>query len=234
MTVISDTCRNVSLQLVPLQDPCELSQSSHISPVSVSAGCQIHCAGVETNLVAQCGEEITEGRVTTNVVYFILRALAYMSLACSFIILDAQTIQMCKVEEEAGNKGSYGRQIMFKTLAQAIISPLVGVMMDQLSLLTGETNYVAPFIVCDVLVVCAMAAMCFIDDDIGIPKSNTMKGVKIIFSNPNMMVFLVVTFICGTMFGYVETFLFVFLKVSEITANSIISSLSNETFCRKI
>ena len=146
-------------------------------------------------------------------IYFILRALAYMSLACSFIILDAQTIQMCKMEEEAGHKGSYGQQIMFKTLAQAIISPLVGVLMDQLSFLTGETNYVAPFVVCDVLVLCAITAMCFIVDDIGIPKSDTKKGLKIIFSNPNSMVFLAVTFICGTMFGYVETFLFVYLKV---------------------
>ena len=48
-----------------------------------------------------------------------------MSLASVFIMLDAQTIQMCKMEEAAGEKGSYGRQILYKTLAQAIISPLV-------------------------------------------------------------------------------------------------------------
>ena len=170
---------------------------------------------METNLVQWCGEEVVHGRVTTNVTYFILRALAYMALACSYIILDAQTIQMCKMEEEAGNKGSYGQQILYKTLAQAIISPLVGVLMDQITLLTGKTNYIAPFVMCDLLVLCAMLSLCFIDDDIGIPKSDTKKGVKIIFSNINIMMFIAVTFICGTMFGYVETFLFVFLKVRQ-------------------
>ena len=86
--------------------------------------------------------------------------------------------------------------------------------MDKLTALTGETNYLAPFIVCDILVICAMVALCFIDDDIGLPKSSdTMKGVKIIFSDVNIIMFIVVCFICGTMFGNVETFLFVFLKV---------------------
>ena len=204
----------MTLSLSPLPDLCAPTTPS-LPPLSLPPGCQISCPAVETNLVQQCGEGRTEGRVTTNVVYFILRALAYMALACSYIILDAQTIQMCKMEEEAGNKGSYGQQILYKTLAQAIISPLVGVLMDQITLLTGKTNYIAPFVMCDLLVLCAMLSLCFIDDDIGIPKSDTKKGVKIIFSNINIMMFIAVTFICGTMFGYVETFLFVFLKVRQ-------------------
>ena len=103
---------------------------------------------------------------------------------------------------------------MYKTLAQAIISPLVGVLMDKLTFLTGETNYLAPFIVCDVLILSAMVALRFIDDDIGIPRSSdTMKGVKIIFTNINNIMFIIVVFLCGCMFGNVETFLFVFLKV---------------------
>ena len=205
-------CRSVRLELAPLPDPCALTTQS-TSSLALPADCELSCSAVETNLVPPCGEAEVHGRVTTNVIYFILRALAYMALACSYIILDAQTIQMCKMEEQAGHSGSYGQQILYKTLAQAIISPLVGVLMDQITFLTGETNYIAPFVMCDILVLCATVALCFIDDDIGIPKSDTMKGVKIIFSNINIMMFIVVTFVCGTMFGYVETFLFVFLKV---------------------
>ena len=215
ITVARSDCRTVSLDLEPLADPCGLLTSS-LPSLALASGCQLSCSGVETNLVPSCGQAVVQGRVRTNLTYFILRALAYMALACSFIILDAQTIQMCKMEEEAGNSGSYGRQILYKTLAQAIISPLVGVLMDQITLLTGQTNYVAPFVMCDLLVLCAMISLCFIDDDIGIPKSDTMKGVKIIFSDINTMMFIAVTFICGTMFGYVETFLFVFLKVRHI------------------
>ena len=214
ITVKQEDCRTASLGLELLDDPCSLSSSSP-SSLALTPGCHLSCSAVETNLVPWCGEAVVQGRVRTNVTYFILRALAYMALACSYIILDAQTIQMCKMEEEAGNSGSYGQQILFKTLAQAIISPLVGLMMDQITLLTGHTNYIAPFVMCDLLVLCAMVSLCFIDDDIGIPKSDTKKGVKIIFSNINILMFIVVTFICGTMFGYVETFLFVFLKVLE-------------------
>ena len=44
-----------------------------------------------------------------------------MALASCFILLDAQTIQMCNVEEKRGKKGAYGRQILYKTLAQVMI-----------------------------------------------------------------------------------------------------------------
>ena len=140
-----------------------------------------------------------------------------MLLACVFIILDAQTIQMCKMEEEAGNGGSYGRQIVYKTLAQAIISPLVGVIMDKITEMTGHTNYIAPFLICDLMLLGAFIALFFISEDIGLPKSSdTMKGVKKILTNLNIMVFLIMVLMCGTMYGFVETFLFVFLKVVKL------------------
>lgn len=143
-----------------------------------------------------------------------------MAIACVFIILDAQTIQMCKMEEAAGNKGSYGRQIVYKTLATAIVSPLVGLVMDKITAMTGSINYTAPFMISNVLLLCSLISLCFIDKDIGLPKSDTMKGVKTILSNINIMVFLVMVFVCGTMFGFVETFLFVYLKVQNSSYDS--------------
>ena len=141
-----------------------------------------------------------------------------MAIACVFIILDAQTIQMCKMEEAAGNKGSYGRQIVYKTLATAIVSPLVGLVMDKITAMTGSINYTAPFMISNVLLLCSLISLCFIDKDIGLPKSDTMKGVKTILTNINIMVFLVMVFVCGTMFGFVETFLFVYLKVQRMSS----------------
>ncbi len=35
-----------------------------------------------------------------------------------FLFVDAQTIRMCELEERHGQKGAYGRQIIYKTLAQ--------------------------------------------------------------------------------------------------------------------
>ena len=52
----------------------------------------------------------TDGnRTLTNILYFIFRMLATMCLACNFVLLHAQTIQMCKVEEDRGNTGALGK-----------------------------------------------------------------------------------------------------------------------------
>merc|ERR1719369_1273066 len=46
-----------------------------------------------------------------------------------------------------------------------------------------------------------------------LPKGNeSLKGVKEIFTSGDIVIFLLMMFVCGTMYGFVETFLFVFLK----------------------
>ena len=221
-------------ELSSLPDLCSLSGEAGAGEAGdlllrFPAGCEASCSG-SSNMVPECGERRAEGRVTTNVIYFILRlgmewfiklcsifttirTFGTMAIACVFIILDAQTIQMCKMEEAAGNSGSYGRQIVYKTLATAIVSPLVGLVMDKITSMTGSINYTAPFMISNVLLLCSLISLCFIDKDIGLPKSDTMKGVKTILTDINIMVFLAMVFVCGTMFGFVETFLFVYLKV---------------------
>ncbi|XP_023337113.1 major facilitator superfamily domain-containing protein 6 [Eurytemora carolleeae] len=191
-------------------DPCQFGLQSQF--FNLPENCAIDCIA-ETNIVSYCEIVEGEGRMTTNAIYFLLRMLATMCLASCFIMLDAQTIQMCRVEEDAGKTGAYGRQIMYKTLAQAIISPLVGILMDKITELTGSTNYIAPFVICDILLVGTIICTCFIGKDIGLPKdSDTMKGVKLIFANPCCVIFLFMILACGTMYGFVETFLFVYLK----------------------
>ena len=99
-------------ELSSLRDLCSFSDEASAASslqLRLPAGCEAACSG-HSNMVPECGERRAEGRVVTNVTYFILRMFATMALACVFIILDAQTIQMCKMEDAAGNKGSYGRQ----------------------------------------------------------------------------------------------------------------------------
>jgi len=174
--------------------------------------CSMMCQ-VKSNAIEYCSKVEGEMRLTTNAVYFVLRVVATMALACCFIMLDAQTIQMCSVEEANGNKGAYGRQILYKTLAQAIISPLVGIIMDKITEMTGSPNYLAPFLISDVLLLATMACIYLIDKDIGLPKdTDTMKGIRGILSSVSCIVFLVMMFVCGSLYGFVETFLFVYLK----------------------
>jgi hypothetical protein len=42
-----------------------------------------------------------------------------------------------------------------------------------------------------------------------------MKGLKAIFKKVHVVIFLLMMLICGSLFGFVETFLFVFLKVKQ-------------------
>jgi hypothetical protein len=40
-----------------------------------------------------------------------------------------------------------------------------------------------------------------------------MQGLRAIFRSVSCITFLIMMFVCGSMYGFVETFLFVFLKV---------------------
>jgi len=207
-TQISQGSSEMSLAFHP--DPCTGQTLPQM--YSLPSGCSMECKA-QTNLIGYCDYIIGENRLTTNSVYFVLRMLATMALACVFIMLDAQTIQMCKIEEELGNKGAYGRQILYKTLAQAIISPLVGILMDKITEMTGSTNYVAPFVISDILLIITFICICFVQGDIGLPKDgDTWEGIKIIFTNISMLIYLIMMFVCGCCYGFVETFLFVYLK----------------------
>ena len=94
----NESCRSKSFRLFVSSGFCGDGSDEILSfPDNMT----ISCSGT-SNLVPDCGDTITEGRATTNIIYFILRMLATMALACVFIILDAQTIQMCKMESEAG------------------------------------------------------------------------------------------------------------------------------------
>jgi len=96
-----------------------------------------------------------------------------MCLACNFVLLHAQTIQMCKVEEEKGNTGALGRQYVYEALAQAIISPSVGKLMDYISKQTdGQPNYYVPFFGQNLfLLICIITVFC-IKMDLDLPKSS--------------------------------------------------------------
>merc|ERR1719167_113503 len=174
--------------------------------------CELHCE-VRTNLVKRCGDSNHGNRLITNGVYFIFRMLATMALASCFILLDAQTIQMCTIEEKRGHTGSYGKQILYKTLAQAVISPSVGAVMDYITEMQGQPNYLAAFIIADILIGISLFCALKIDMDLELPKSkDSMGGLKAILTNLEILLFLVMMFVCGSMYGFVETFLFVFLK----------------------
>ena len=88
-TLSGDQCRNKTLgiftftyfflhaiypELSSLPDLCSLSDEAGGGDLLLRfpAGCEAFCSG-SSNMVPECGERRAEGRVTTNVIYFILR-----------------------------------------------------------------------------------------------------------------------------------------------------------------
>jgi len=205
-------CGEANINFYTDSDPCVTNDLADETMLQIKADCTLQCE-VRTNLLKRCGDTNHGNRLITNGVYFIFRMLATMSLASCFILLDAQTIQMCTVEEKRGHTGSYGRQILYKTLAQAVISPSVGVLMDYISGQEGKPNYVAAFLIADILIGISFVCALKIESDIELPKSpDSMGGLKSILTSVDILLFLFMMFVCGSMYGFVETFLFVFLK----------------------
>merc|ERR1712106_1211348 len=208
----NDKCGEAQISLFTDSDPCVTNDLSDETILGIKPDCALAC-DVRTNLVERCGDSNSGNRLITNGVYFIFRMMATMCLASCFILLDAQTIQMCSVEEKHGKVGAYGRQILYKTLAQAVISPLVGLMMDYITAHQGRPNYVASFIIADILLGISFMCALKINTNLELPENkDAMGGLKAILTNFEILLFLVMMFVCGTMYGFVETFLFVFLK----------------------
>jgi len=209
------TCGQVKGSLGIKPDPCIMSNLpiNHIQ-VELPQDCSLQCQA-ETNIIGSCLSPATSQRLLNNSLYFLFRSLATICLASCYILLDAQTIQMTIVEENNGNSGAYGRQIMYNALAQAIVSPLIGLIMDKLTELTGYTNYLAPFLISDLLLLITLVCILLINMDLGLPKGSDVswkEDMKAILSNWSVVMFLLSMFVCGSMYGFVETFLFIYLK----------------------
>ena len=76
----------------------------------------------------------------------------------------------------------------------------------------GKPNYYVPFFGQDLFLIICILSVCMIKMDVNLPKSSGIKGVKRIFSDLDICFFLAVMFVLGNCFGFVETFLFVYLK----------------------
>ena len=57
--------------------------------------------------------------------------------------------------------------------------------MDKITYITGYTNYVAPFLISDVLLLGALICVFFLDGDIGLPKGSETMKENILFLEPH-------------------------------------------------
>ena len=90
----------------------------------------------------------------------------------------------------------------------------VGILMDYIARKynDGEHNYYVPFFGHDFFLLICICSICMISMDLNLTKSTGLKGLKKLFSNLDICIFLAVMFMLGNCFGFVETYLFLYLK----------------------
>ncbi|KAK2714784.1 major facilitator superfamily domain-containing protein 6-A-like [Artemia franciscana] len=157
--------------------------------------------------------------------YFFLRTIATLFTGVNFSMLDSTTL--CKVRETGGQ---YGRQRLWATLGSAIASPLTGGLVDLMSRWRGFADYSITFYISDFLILLTMLSLFKVELLIEKAEDKFVKNVQRLIKLPDVDVFIVMMIVLGSMWGFIESFLFIFLKDLEsptyllgltVTASSI-------------
>lgn len=140
-------------------------------------------------------------------IYFILRFLANIMMTVGVTIMDPIAFMMI---EKYG--GDFGREKLFSSIGMAIFSPITGAVVEYWSSGLGYTDYSASFYAYDTLLL--IAAVCVVLMPLGtkLPADNIFRDLMNIVKMPHVMVFIIFLFMLGNFWGFIESYLFLYLK----------------------
>ncbi|XP_051153440.1 uncharacterized protein LOC127276820 [Leptopilina boulardi] len=110
------------------------------------------------------------------------------------------------------HKADYGLQRLYGSLGGMISSPLSGLMIDSFSKGKAFTDFRPAFYLYAALKVASGVLMLFISLEFKSPAKNIFKDVYEVLKNVEIVTLYVVSFMLGTAWGYIESFLFWFLQ----------------------
>ncbi|XP_071441996.1 uncharacterized protein [Hetaerina americana] len=140
-------------------------------------------------------------------IYFTLRFLGTMAMSAGVTMLDPIALTMI---QKYG--GEFGRERMFSTFGMALFSPITGLLIDQSSRALGYTDYSAAFYSHDVLLVISAIAVMLMPIGTKLPAEHIMRDLVRLVRLPHIIVFIFFLFILGNFWGFIESFLFLYLK----------------------
>lgn len=154
-----------------------------------------------------CLPDFKESDDRTFWIYFTLRFLANILMTVGVTIMDPIAFTMI---EKYG--GDFGREKLFSSMGMAIFSPITGAIIEFWSNGLGYTDYSASFYAYDTLLI--IAAICVLLMPLGtkLPADNIFKDLVNIVKMPHVMVFIIFLFVLGNLWGFIESFLFLYLK----------------------
>lgn len=164
--------------------------------------CQFRQGGPEI-----CPPDYIESDDRVFWIYFVLRFLATTMLSAAVTIMDPIVLQM--VEKYGGD---FGRERLSSSLGMALFSPITGFMIDYSSRGLGYTNYSAAFYTFDVLLIISAITVFLMPLGEKLPADNVFKDLVKLLMIPHVMFFIIFLFILGNFWGFIESFLFLYLK----------------------
>lgn len=140
-------------------------------------------------------------------IYFILRFTGTTMLSAGVTIMDPIALTMI---EKYG--GDFGRERLFSSIGMALFSPITGFLIDMNSRRLGYTDYSAAFYTYDILLVISAITVYLMPLGKKLPADDIFKNLLNILRMPRVLLFIVFLFILGNLWGFIESFLFLYLK----------------------
>ncbi|XP_026844422.1 uncharacterized protein LOC6589784 isoform X2 [Drosophila persimilis] len=181
------------------------SNISEMGPEAVQ--CMMQRCTFTMNAPEICPPDYKETDETIFWIYFLLRFLATTMLSAGVTIMDPIALTMI---EKFG--GDFGRERLFSSIGMAIFSPITGIMIDYSSRGLGYTDYSAAFYTYDVLLVISTMSVLMMPLGEKLPADNVFRDLWNLLKMPHVIAFITFLFVLGNFWGFIESFLFLYLK----------------------
>lgn len=139
--------------------------------------------------------------------YFGVRAMAEMMAAILVSLLEAVALTMVHQ-----HNGDYGREKMCGLIAVGIFSPLSGYLMDTGVGTFGTSNYAPAFYVFDGLMLVTAAVTLALPIEVQVQRKSLMNNMSQLIRTSELSVLLLLMTLLGTFWGYLKTFVYVYLE----------------------
>lgn len=164
--------------------------------------CQFRYGGPEV-----CSPDYKESDDKTFWIYFVLRFTATIMMTVGVTIMDP--IALAMIEKYGGD---FGKERLFSSLGMALFSPISGGLIDIFSQTLGYTDYSAAFFTFDILLIITSMTVFFMPLESQIPADNIFYDLVNIIKMPHVVVFIIFLFILGNLWGFIESYLFFYLR----------------------
>ncbi|XP_047496052.1 major facilitator superfamily domain-containing protein 6-A-like isoform X1 [Penaeus chinensis] len=186
------------------------------------SGCPLEC---QVTVLEQCQHpDDPSNSPRTFWAYFGLRMISTFFLASAFTMLDATTLAIIKE-----HKADFGKQRVLATIGTGIVPLITGIILDKHSANIGYTDYMPAFYLGCGLIVIAGLLVTRLQFTVETSSENLMQDLKELVTKVEIDVFLVMVLVLGSNWGFIESYLFVFLR--ELKAPNYLLGLTLTVGC---